>query len=125
MSEHTESNPKKDALSYAVTLSVLLVLTIITVGASYLDFGSGNVVIALVIATIKASLVGLIFMHLLHDKPIDGLVLVAGFLLLSLFLGFCFIDIDSRGDLQPANVKAPVVVPAKPAAPAAPAAKHE
>lgn len=120
MSEHTHANPKREIVSYAVTLIALLILTFITVGASYLDFGSGNVVIALVIATVKASLVGLIFMHLLHDKPIDGLILVAGFLLLSLFLGFCFIDIDSRGNLEPANVKTPVAVPAaKPAAPPA------
>lgn len=115
MSEQTHADPKRELVSYGVTLAVLLILTIITVGASYIDFGAGNVVIALIIATIKASLVGLIFMHLLHDKPIDGLILCAGFLLLSLFLGFCFIDFDSRGDLQPANVKAPVAVPAKPA----------
>jgi cytochrome c oxidase subunit 4 len=124
MSEHTHANPKHEVVSYTVTLVALLILTFITVGASYLDFGAGNVVIALVIATTKASLVGLIFMHLLHDKPIDGLILIAGFLLLSLFLGFCFIDFDSRGDLQPANVKTPVVVPAKPAA-APPAEEHK
>jgi cytochrome c oxidase subunit 4 len=124
MSEHTHADPKREVVTYAVTLALLLILTFITVGASYLDFGAGNVVIALVIATTKASLVGLIFMHLLHDKPIDGLILVAGFLLLSLFLGFCFIDFDSRGDLQPANVRMPVVVPAaKPAA--APAAEKK
>jgi cytochrome c oxidase subunit 4 len=117
MSEHTHANPKREVFTYAATLITLLILTFITVGASYIDFGSGNIVIALVIATIKASLVGLIFMHLLHDKPIDGLILCAGFLLLSLFLGFCFIDFDSRGDLQPANVKMPIAVPAaKPAA---------
>lgn len=116
MSEHTHSNPKRELVSYAATLVTLLILTFITVGASYLDFGTGNIVIALAIATVKASLVGLIFMHLLHDKPIDGLILIAGFLLLSLFLGICYIDFDSRGNLEPANMKAPVAVPAKPAA---------
>lgn len=124
MSEHTAvNNPKRDAITYAGVLVILLILTVITVGASYIDFGSGNVVIALAIATVKASLVGLIFMHLLHGKPIDGLILVAGFLLLGLFLGFCFIDVDSRGNLEPANVRMPVAVPAKAAA-AAPAKKE-
>ena len=67
MSTHTEhaENPKTETLKYVATLVVLLILTGITVGASYINFGSGNVVIALVIATIKASIVGLIFMHLL------------------------------------------------------------
>ncbi|HME10426.1 MAG TPA: cytochrome C oxidase subunit IV family protein [Bryobacteraceae bacterium] len=116
MSEHTHANPKREVVSYAITLAILLVLTFITVAVSYLDFGAGNVVIALAIATIKASLVGLIFMHLLHDKPIDGLILVAGFLLLALFLGFSAIDVDSRGNLEPANVKTPIAAPAKPPA---------
>ena len=39
---------------YVRTLIALLILTLLTVGASYIDFGSGNVVIALFIATIKA-----------------------------------------------------------------------
>jgi cytochrome c oxidase subunit 4 len=115
MSETTHSNPKKEAITYAVTLVILLILTFIT---SYLDFGSGNVIIALAIATIKASLVGLIFMHLIHDKPINGLILVAGFLLLGLFLSFCFIDVDSRGNLEPHNVKMPIAVPAPKPVPA-------
>ena len=47
--------------NYLKTLIALSFLTGITVGASYIDFGSGaaNVVIALTIATIKATLVAL------------------------------------------------------------------
>ena len=75
MSTHTEhaESPKAEAVKYAATLFVLLILTAITVGASYINFGSGNIVIALTIATIKASIVGLIFMHLLHDKPVNAM----------------------------------------------------
>ena len=39
---------------YVKTLLALLFLTVITVGASYIDFGPGNIVIALFIASIKA-----------------------------------------------------------------------
>ena len=35
--------------------------------------------IALTIATIKATLVALFFMHLRHDKPVNALIAVAGF----------------------------------------------
>ena len=59
MSTHTEhaDNPKAEATKYVITLVALLILTAITVGASYINFGSGNVVIALSIATIKATIV--------------------------------------------------------------------
>ena len=82
---------------------VLLILTAITVGASYINFGSGNIVIALAIATVKAIIVGLIFMHLLHDKPVNAVIAVAGFVFLGIFLMFDFIDVGTRTDPQPTN----------------------
>ena len=118
MSTHTEhaDNPKAEATKYAITLVALLILTAITVGASYINFGSGNIVIALAIATVKAIIVGLIFMHLLHDKPVNAIIAVAGFLFLGIFLMFDFIDVSSRTDPKPINLHAPAT-----GAPAAPA----
>ncbi len=125
MSTHTEhaENPKTEALKYVATLFVLLILTAITVGASYINFGSGNVVIALFIATIKAIIVALIFMHLLHDKPVNAVIAVAGFLFLGIFLMFDFIDVTTRTNPQPTNLHAPpaVTAPAATAPAAAPA----
>jgi len=135
-SEHTH-DPQKEARAHVVTLVTLLILTVITVGASYIHFGSGavNVVIALTIATIKASIVGLFFMHLLHDKPVNAIIAVSGFLFLGIFLMFDFIDVDTRGNLQPTNLHPPLAVtapasspaaaPGTPAAPGAPAAAAE
>ena len=62
--------------SMAPCLRALLVLTVVTVGASTIDFGSGmtNVIIAMLIASIKASLVALFFMHLRWDKPINAII---------------------------------------------------
>ncbi len=92
-------------------------------GASYIDFGAGNVVIALFIATIKASLVALFFMHLKDDKPVNGIIAVAGFLFLGIFLMFDFIDFGTRVPLQPMNFNGmPVIQGASGAAGAAPAA---
>jgi cytochrome c oxidase subunit IV len=102
---------------YLRTLLALLFLTIVTVGAAYIDFGSGNVVIALAIATIKATLVALFFMHLRYEKPVNGVIAAAGFLFLGIFLMFCFIDVDSRVNLQPVNLRPPLLAPD--AAPAA------
>ena len=122
MSTHTEhaENPKVEAAKYLATLGVLLILTAITVGASYINFGSGNIVIALSIATVKAIIVGLIFMHLLHDKPVNAVIAVAGFIFLGIFLLFDFLDVDSRTNPQPINLHAPPAVTA-PAATGAPA----
>ena len=124
MSTHTEhsTDPKIEARQHVLTLVTLLILTVITVGASYINFGSGNVVIALAIATIKASIVALFFMHLLHDKPVNGIIAVTGFLFLGIFLMFDFLDVDSRKDVQPVNLHAPPTAAAPASAPAAPAA---
>jgi cytochrome c oxidase subunit 4 len=121
MSTHTEhaENPQAETLKYVATLVTLLILTAITVGASYIDFGSGNIVIALTIATTKAIIVALIFMHLLHDKPVNAVIAVAGFIFLGIFLMFDFIDVDSRTNPQPINLHAPPAVTAPAAAPAA------
>jgi len=105
MSTHTEhaSDTAAEARKYLLTLIALLILTAITVGASYIQFGAANVVIALTIATIKAIIVALIFMHLLHDKPVNAVIAVAGFIFLGIFLLFDFLDIDSRTNPQPIN----------------------
>jgi caa(3)-type oxidase subunit IV len=105
MSTHTEhvDNPKAETVKYTITLVTLLILTAITVGASYINFGAGNVVIALTIATIKGCIVALIFMHLLHDKPVNAVIGVAGFIFLGIFLLFDFLDVDSRTNPQPIN----------------------
>ncbi len=123
MSTHTEyaSDIKAEARKYLLTLVTLLILTAITVGASYIQFGSANVVIALTIATIKAIIVALIFMHLLHDKPVNAVIAVAGFIFLGIFLLFDFLDIDSRTNPQPINFH-PLPTATEPAPAGAPAA---
>jgi cytochrome c oxidase subunit 4 len=118
---------KAEARGYVLTLVALLILTGVTVGASYIDFGQGNIVIALAIATVKATLVALFFMHLAHDKPVNGLIAVAGFVFLGLFLLFDVLDTTTRRDpipqnYQPMNLQAvPIPGAAPAAAPAAPA----
>ena len=98
--EHTHDDHAAHAhggiKQYAAVLSALLVLTVITVGASYLDFGAANIVIAIAIATVKASLVALFFMHLKDDNPVNAMILVSCFLFLGLLLTFCLLDIDNR-----------------------------
>ena len=53
-----------------MVFGTLLVLTLITVGVSYLDLPEvETVVVALIIATTKAALVAMFFMHLKGERP--------------------------------------------------------
>jgi cytochrome c oxidase subunit 4 len=83
--------------------TVLVLLTVITVAAATprFDFGSWNVWIALIIATIKAGLVALYFMHLRYDYPFHGLIFVTALLFLAIFLGIVLLDVGGyQHDIQ-------------------------
>ena len=100
--QHTHGGP----VVYTATLTGLLILTGITVGASYINFGSNsaNIAIALTIASVKAILVALFFMHLKWDKPVNAIIAVTGFLFLGIFITFDLIDINNRRDPSPRNI---------------------
>jgi cytochrome c oxidase subunit 4 len=82
---------------YAYVFAILMVLTLTTTWASYFDLGKLNVVVALVIATIKASLVVLFFMHVYWSSKLNKLVVVSGVAWLALLLWLTLTDIASRG----------------------------
>ncbi len=82
---------------YAYVFVILLILTLTTSWAAYFDLGKLNVVVALVIATIKASLVVLFFMHVYWQTKLTKLVVVSGVAWLALLLWLTLTDIVSRG----------------------------
>jgi cytochrome c oxidase subunit IV len=78
----------------------LVFLTFVTVLVSYYDFGSANIVIAMVVATAKAGLVATFFMHLRHDKLFNTLAFLAAFLFLAIFILLTYDDIGRRGEVD-------------------------
>jgi cytochrome c oxidase subunit IV len=88
---HTESH-KSHAQQYLVVLLCLLVLTVITVWIAQYDFGAMNLIVAMIVASIKAGLVALIFMHLKHENPLLWLYVFIPLVLVGLLLGGVFID---------------------------------
>ncbi len=72
--------------------AALMVLTLATVAATWVDLGVWNLWIALVIATVKASLVALFFMHLRYDNPFYALIFVTALVFLGLFLSLTLLD---------------------------------
>jgi cytochrome c oxidase subunit 4 len=78
----------------------LVILTLLTVRVSYYDFGSANIIIALLVATAKASLVAAFFMHLRHDNLFNTLAFLAAFLFLAIFILLTYDDLGRRGEID-------------------------
>jgi len=89
--------------SLFTVLVILLVMTALTVyTAKFVDLGeTGNLILALFIATFKSVLVCAIFMHLWHDKLLNTVVLLTCISLVICFIGFTAIDMASRDALDP------------------------
>lgn len=79
----------------------LVLLTIATVKVSYYDFGAGNTIVALLIATMKGSLVAAFFMHLRYDKLFNTLAFLAAFLFLAIFILLTYDDLGNRARVEP------------------------
>ena len=84
---------------YLAVGSALLVLTVITVAVAQMDFGQMNLLIAMGIAVIKATLVAMFFMHLKYDNKIYMLVFSGSLLFLGVFIIFTMFDTLRRGDI--------------------------
>jgi caa(3)-type oxidase subunit IV len=86
---------------YFAVFGALLVLTGVTVGIAQFDFGAANTLIAMIVAAVKATLVALFFMHLLHEERLNGLAFVFGLLFVALFFIFTLTDVYTRGYVDP------------------------
>lgn len=98
---HGDSHELGHIVPFKIYLGVfiaLLVLTVITVWVSRFQFGAWNIVVAMVVASIKAMLVALFFMHLKYEKPTTWLYAFFPIFLLALLLGGVFIDNPLRGE---------------------------
>jgi len=76
--EHSVEEIKKHVRTYLLIGVALMIGTVLTVWASLIDFGSReiNIVIALVIASVKGFLVAGYFMHLISEKKMIYSVLI-------------------------------------------------
>ena len=125
MSATAESDHHDDdhhGLSHVASIKVLvgtggslLLLTIVTVLATKVDFGANiNLAIAMAIAVLKATLVVLFFMHLKYDRLFHSVVFVGAILAASLFVGFTLMD---SNQYQQTNIWNPDAPPAAPYGP--------
>jgi cytochrome c oxidase subunit 4 len=85
--------PKSTYFTIAAWLGALLVVTVV---AAQINLGVWNVPIALAIATIKAMLIVLFFMHVRYGSPLVRLFAAGGFLWLAIMLAFLAADVLNR-----------------------------
>lgn len=86
MSAMNEHEIKKHVRIYISVFAALAVLTVVTVAVSYLHLPMKQaIIVALIIASLKASLVALFFMHLISEKQVIlAILLLAAFFLVVL-----------------------------------------
>jgi cytochrome c oxidase subunit 4 len=82
---------------YVIIWLALIVLTVVTAAVSFIDLGPFNTVVALSIATFKATLVILFFMHVkyTHEK-LTPVVIVSAIFFLGLLLSLSMSDYLTR-----------------------------
>lgn len=96
--DHSELGHILPRKLYVTVLVTLLILTVITVAISRVDFGNMNIIVAMIIASIKAGIVALFFMHLKYESPILWLYVGIPLVLLAIMLTGLFIDSPFRID---------------------------
>ena len=98
MTATTQSEGKHlGPVHYVLVWVALMVLTGVTLAVwkTHLSYGA-RVVVALSIATVKAALVAVIFMHLWEERGVARLVLVVSALFVALLIGLTLLDNATR-----------------------------
>ena len=82
---------------YSAIFSALLMMTLATAGAAFIDLGGNlNTSVAMLIAACKALLVILFFMHVRYSSRLTWVFVAAGFFWLMILLALTLADVLSR-----------------------------
>ncbi len=94
--EESSDHPIQPYSELLAVLLALLVLTGVTVGVSRIELGVLNVWVAILIASVKSSLVLLYFMHLKHEGRFIRITFLVTVFTLAVLISFLFWDIFFR-----------------------------
>ncbi len=90
--EHNHPGPKV----FFIVWIALMVLTFLTVYAAQFHFGELNVVVAMGIASVKASIVALYFMHLKYEDKLTWVYALYPIFLLFLLIASTIVETFTR-----------------------------
>jgi cytochrome c oxidase subunit IV len=90
------SEPITPTRTYYSVFAALIALTLLTVGVSFLELGAWHTTIGVLIGVVKATLVVLFFMHLLHSSRASWLAVLAGLFWLGILMVLTLSDYLTR-----------------------------
>ncbi len=93
---HAPAHHRASLLAYFAVFFALMVMTVVTVAASRVDLGALNTPVALAIAVVKATIVILWFMHVIHSPRMTWIVVISSFLWLGVLFVLMFSDYLTR-----------------------------
>jgi cytochrome c oxidase subunit 4 len=82
---------------YLAVWLALIAGTVLTVITGRMDLGAGNIFVAITIASVKATLVVLFFMHVRYGTRLTPLVIAAGLFWLVILIALSLTDYLTRG----------------------------
>jgi cytochrome c oxidase subunit 4 len=89
MSQENHTVPYK---THALVLVALIIMTALSVAVTQIHLGALTVLVALLLATIKASLVLIFFMHLKFDNRFFAFMVIGVLILIGIVIFITFLD---------------------------------
>jgi len=107
MSDHNQHHSHhilSNSLAWKV-FGALIFLTVVTVAVAQVDLGVLNFAVAMLVASVKASLVCMFFMGLKYDHKENTVIFSTSFIFMSIFMILTFGDLLTRGDVYVKDMK--------------------
>ena len=105
----TTTDPHVDGLGHHVSpvrvywlvFGALLVFTVLTYAVSFANLGVAALPVAMLVASVKASLVCTFFMHLKYDERFNVLIFLSSLFFMGVFFVFTMMDVATRALVDP------------------------
>lgn len=96
MERKREGHEAASYKTYIFTWTALVLLAAATIAVAELHMGAASIVVALLIASLKAALILYFFMHLRYEKWFFKLAFLLPILVFMFSIGFTFLDVLYR-----------------------------
>jgi cytochrome c oxidase subunit 4 len=114
MSETKQHHHVLPLSTYLTVGGALLLLTCVTVLVSQFQFGEWNLIVAMAVAALKATLVLLFFMHLKYDNKLYAFAFLISITFLAVFITFTMLDTMTRDEFGRGSIDKQVLYKAAP-----------
>ena len=88
---------------YVGILAILVAFTLLTVAVASIHLGPLNLAVAIAIASAKATLVVMFFMHLKYDNRFNATIVICSLMFIGVFFAYTMNDTDTRAELDDAQ----------------------